>query len=295
MDSIKKKIAIIGGDNREKKLTGLLAQKGYQVNVLADEPFLEHERITYYTTVKSAIKGTDVVIAPVSGVDDRGFLKSSFVQKQVRLDENFFELFSTGTLFMIGVVNDYLKKYLMSKDIKHVELGSRDDFAILNAIPTAEGAIKIAIEETPFTLYDSNILVLGLGRVGKTLAWRLKLLGAEVYAATRSKKAIARGKDLGFNMIGYRNLSLLLPRMNIIFNTVPALVLNEELIKHVSSETLIIDLASSPGGTDFEAAKKRNITALLALGLPGKVAPESAGKILGEIVLAIIEKPAEYL
>ena len=295
MGRIQKKICIIGGDSREKKLAGLLARKGYAVNVLANNQFCNHENIDFYSEIKAAVSRADVIIAPVSSTDNQGYLKSRFIEKPVRLDDGFFQLFDSEALFLIGVVNDFLEKCLQKNSVNYVELTSLDGFAILNAIPTAEGALKIAIEETAVTIYNSNILILGLGRVGKTLGWRLNLLGAEVYAATRNNKAIARGKDLGLHMIGYNNLSLLLPRMDIIFNTVPALILNQELIEHINSEAIIIDLASSPGGTDFEAAKQRKIRAVLAPGLPGKIAPETAGDILGEIVSQIIEKPTNYI
>jgi dipicolinate synthase subunit A len=53
---------------------------------------------------------------------------------------------------------------------------------------------------------------------------------------------------------------------------------------------LIVDLATQPGGTDFEAANTYGLKAILAPGLPGKVAPTFAGKILADVVPKLLIK-----
>ena len=192
---------------------------------------------------------------------------------------------------MIGFANPKLKRLMEEKGMNYLELARLDELAILNAIPTAEGAIKIAIEETDITLYASKILVYGLGKVGLTLAWRLKALGADTYGVTRNRAAIARGKDLGIKMLNYASLNKYLPDMDILFNTAPALLIDKEAIALLKEEAVIIDLASAPGGTDFSAARERGIKAILAPGLPGKIAPVSAGRILANLIPELI---AEY-
>jgi dipicolinate synthase subunit A len=54
--------------------------------------------------------------------------------------------------------------------------------------------------------------------------------------------------------------------------------------------TLIIDLASKPGGTDFRYAEKRGIKALLAPGLPGIVAPKTAGQIVANVMAQLLKE-----
>ena len=54
--------------------------------------------------------------------------------------------------------------------------------------------------------------------------------------------------------------------------------------------SLIVDLASAPGGTDFAAAAALGHTALLASGLPARCAPDSAGAYLAQTVLHIMEE-----
>jgi Phosphoglycerate dehydrogenase and related dehydrogenases len=264
-----------------------LAEKGYKLSVLSDRP-LKGLGLFISSDIEKVIKDADIVIAPMTSTDEEGFLKNTFVEERIQLNSEFFNLMKKEALFLIGFVLPDLKKLLEDKGINYIELSRLDELAILNAVPTAEAAIKIAIEETDITIADSNVLVYGLGKTGLSLAWRLKLLGANTYGVTRNKAAIARGKDLGIKMLTYDTLAEHLPEMDILFNTVPALIIDRESIALLKEDALIIDLASAPGGTDFTAAREKGIKAILAPGLPGKTAPVTAGKILAELIPDII-------
>ena len=265
----------------------ILAERGFKLSVLSDRP-LKGPGLFISSNIEQVVRNADVVIAPTSSTDEEGYLKNTFVEERIQLNSGFFNLLNKNVLFLIGFANPLLKKILEDNGINYIELSRLDDLAILNAIPTAEAAIKIAIEETDITLASSNILVYGLGKVGLSLAWRLKALGANTFAVTRDGAAIARGKDLGIEMLTYDSVKTYLPDMDIIFNTVPALVIDKESIALLKEAALIIDLASSPGGTDFSAARERGIKAILAPGLPGKTAPVTAGKILADLIPDLI-------
>ncbi|NLM97508.1 MAG: dipicolinate synthase subunit DpsA [Halanaerobiaceae bacterium] len=281
-------IAVIGGDKREEVLIRILLEKGFKVSVLSENN-LGIDELFYTDDHALLLQNADVVIAPVSGLDDNLFLKSRFINNNIQLNSSFFDLMKKDALFLIGVVTEKLKKLLEEKSISFVELASLDSFAIKNAVPTAEGAIKIAIEETGFTIHNSKVIIYGLGRIGIPLAWRLKVLGADTYAVTRSKEAAARGMDLGIKMITYNLLDDYLPAMDIIFNTVPCKIITEESLSLVKKSAVIIDLASYPGGVDFESAGRMGIKAIHAPGLPGKLAPVTAGKILADTIIEILE------
>ena len=47
---------------------------------------------------------------------------------------------------------------------------AREECMVANAVPTAEGAVQVAMEELPFTLHSARVLILGFGRVGKLTA-----------------------------------------------------------------------------------------------------------------------------
>lgn len=54
--------------------------------------------------------------------------------------------------------------------------------------------------------------------------------------------------------------------------------------------SLIVDLASRPGGTDFAAARRLGLTAFHALSLPAACAPETAGEFVAQTVCEILRE-----
>ena len=166
-----------------------------------------------------------------------------------------------------------------------IDIMKDENFTIANTIPTAEGAIAKAIEETEFTLDNTNVMVIGYGRVGKTLCYKLKQLNANVYAVDKDEKELARAKTYGINAVNINEINMNICKMDIVFNTVPDLILTKERLILMSTETLILDLASKPYGTDFASAAKLGITAIQYPGIPGKIAPDfEAEKIIEFLV-----------
>lgn len=155
---------------------------------------------------------------------------------------------------------------------------------ILNAIPTAEGTIKIAIEETEKTINESNIMIMGYGRIGKILCKDFKNLGAKVYCTARKETDLAWIREGGYIPVTYSKIESYAEKIDIIVNTVPSLVIGEKLIKRLSKECLIIDIAGGSGGVDKSIAKRYKIKVIVALGIPGKVAPLTAAKYIKEII-----------
>ena len=159
-----------------------------------------------------------------------------------------------------------------------------------NTIPTAEGAIEIAISETPVTIHGSKCLVLGYGKIGKILTKDLYGMGAITYAAARKYADLAMIEGHGYEPLQMSTLKGRINEFDIIFNTVPALILDDEVLSKVQKDALIIDLASKPGGVDFEAAKKYGLRVIWALSLPGKVAPITSGAIIKDTIMNIINE-----
>ena len=142
------------------------------------------------------------------------------------------------------------------------------ELCLANAVPSAEGAIQIAMEETARTLHGTAALVIGYGRIGMALAPRLRGLGMDVTVCARRCETRALAEMQGFAAVPMEQLPAAAKAAPVIFNTVPALVLDETVLKGLPQETLVIDLASRPGGTDFEAAKRLRTRVVWALSLP---------------------------
>ncbi len=167
----------------------------------------------------------------------------------------------------------------------------REEFSIANAIPTAEGAIAIAMNELPITLHGSSALVIGYGRIGKVLARLLRGLGVNVTVSARKLADFAWINAEGYHVAHTGDLSGLLCKMkfDMIFNTVPHTVLGRDELKWIPSGTLIVDLASKPGGIDIGAAGECSHNVIWALSLPGKVAPVTSGYIIADTILGYLK------
>ena len=146
-----------------------------------------------------------------------------------------------------------------------------------NAAITADCALQVARNHLPVVLERCPVLVLGWGRIGKCLAKLLKATGAHVTVAARKETDLAMLQALGYEAEQTEKLRFGLVKYRLIFNTVPHLVLDQDQICHCGSDCVKIELASCPGiaGTDVIQAR----------GLPGKMAPESAGLLIAKSVI----------
>ena len=225
-----------------------------------------------YNDLLDNIINSDIIITPVPISKD-----GEHIIGEIMTINNFVEFVKAKNKIVItGGINDEIREKL--KDINYYDIMSYDYIATYNAIPTCEGAIKVAIENTDFTLNGSNICVLGFGRIGKMLARYLSSFGANIFCEARKENDIALMKAMGYNSIELNELDSFLPKMNIIFNTIPYKILDKKRLKLVNDSAVIIDVASYPGGVDFEGAKEMNKKVFWELGIPSKVAPESAAK-----------------
>ncbi len=277
------KIAILGGDAREMHLAGHLAGLGFSVRVFG-LPVPEGERVTVCQNPVQALAGAQAVVLPAPGISARGELYCPFLEKPPVVTEADFGCLPAGTPVFVGVARDVLKSIAARRGFRLVELFALDEVAILNSIPSAEGAIQLAMEKLPITIHGSESFVLGFGRTGATLAYLLVAMGARTTVIARNPAQRARACQLNCRAYDFPELPALIGKADVIFNTVPALVLPEPLLQKASPQVLIIDLASAPGGVDFEAAGRLGIKAFLAPGLPGKVAPQTAGQILSRVI-----------
>ena len=162
-----------------------------------------------------------------------------------------------------------------------------------NAVPTAEGAIQLAMESTDRTINGSRCLVTGCGRIGQLLAVRLQALGARVTLSARRYSGLAWAGAWGFAYLHTGRLSGHLESFDMIFNTVPSLIFDAGLLRELREDCFLMDLASAPGGVDFNAAKALGLHVMAAPGLPGKVAPRTAAAAIRDSIYHIMEERGE--
>ncbi|MHB1125539.1 MAG: dipicolinate synthase subunit DpsA [Bacillota bacterium] len=281
-------ISVLGGDDRELVLIPELVKLGASVVVAGFPSRSELNGTRIVQGVDEAIKGADVIILPMPGTDDHGTVRAVYATHKLVLSEEILKTISPKVPIIIGVAKPFLKDLAAAHGLRLIEIAEMDDIAILNAIPSAEGAIQIAMQETSITIHGSHSYILGFGRVGVTLARMLQGIGAKTTVIARRAAQLARAYEMGCRALSFEALDEVIHEAEIIFNTVPANVLEYNLLAKASKGVLIVDLASQPGGTDFQAAEKLGIKAILAPGLPGKVAPKTAGIILASAIPQLI-------
>ncbi len=177
---------------------------------------------------------------------------------------------------------------LEEENINIIMTAEIDELALYNAVPTAEGAVEVAMRESAITLSGSNALVTGFGRCGLPLARLLAAMNAHVTVAARKRDVLALADVLGFNTVTFDSLTEVVAEFDFLFNTVPAQILTADVLVNAKKTAVLIDIASSPGGSDFSAAQQLGLKSFLLPGLPGKVAPFTAGKILAKIYQNIL-------
>lgn len=281
------KYTILGGDKRSLELGKLLIKDGNDLCFYGFDNLDDYKDQS--VSLKDAVENAQVIIAPLPFSTDNININAPFSSEIIEIDK-VFDLISKDQIIMGGYLPLEHEKRLKEMNLKFDDYFKREEMQVLNAIPTAEGAIQVAMEETPITLHSSNVLVLGYGRIGKVLSQMLQGIGANVYVEARNYTDLAWIKSYGYTPIHQRDLNNYLPRMNIVFNTIPKMILNKDLLKSFESDCIIIDLASKPGGVDLDAAKELDIRTITALGLPGKAAPVTAAMVIKDTIYNIIEE-----
>ena len=280
--------AVIGGDLRQVYLAGLLSGEGY--NVLAVGFERDVEVSTDVLRVKSAAEAvmkSNCVILPLPYSVDRDTVNAPFARSPIPLEE-IWGAASEHQLVTGGMFPESIYAIALRNKFTLVDYYDREELAILNSIPTAEGAIGIAMEEMPITIHDSKCLVTGFGRVSKMLCRDLAALGGQVTVCVRKYSDLAWIKALGYTPVHISALDKVISSFDVVFNTVPAVILSENLLSRLKKDCLCIDLASKPGGVDFETAGRLGIKTVWALSLPGKVAPLTSGCIIKDTILNIL-------
>ena len=284
-------VAVMGGDARQLEIIRRLNEWDATVYLAGfdqlKEGFTEAIDLDFDS---DQVERLDAIILPVAGTDEQGRVDGIFTNRLLHLTESWLKRTPAHCQIYTGISNDYFTKLTSHINRNLIPLMDRDDVAIFNSIPTVEGTIMMVIQHTDFTIHGSKVVVLGLGRVGTGLARTFAQLGAHVSVGVRSSASAARVYEMGLTPLDMNNLAKEMPECDIILNTVPAPVVQAAVIKQLPSHALIIDLASKPGGTDFRYAEKRGIKAMLAPGLPGIVAPKTAGRIIADVISQVIKK-----
>ncbi|MCR4890436.1 MAG: serine carboxypeptidase [Ruminococcus sp.] len=270
-----------GGDLRQKYMCEKLCAFG-KVYALGIEGSVGAEVIS---SPEDVPESADVLVLPIMSEGD----SIEIGGEKIGL-ERLASRVKAGGLVLGGKISAEQEKLFSDMGLVTGDYFKRESLAVKNSIPTAEGALMIAMGNSADTVFGSKVLILGFGRTGKCCARLFKALGAECTVSARRPEVLAQAWTEGFDTFTMSELAARIDSFDTIMNTVPAMILTEEILASAKAGCLVIDLASMPGGTDFAAAKRLEINAIHALALPGKVAPASAGRLIAEAIREITDE-----
>ena len=281
-------ISILGGDLRQVCLARLLSEDGWKVITWG----LEKGGGDGGAPLDQALAG-NILLLPMP-VCRNGMLHLPLTDTELEAERLWARL-RYDQLLLGGMTSDLSRRLMADYGLTLLDYYNREETQVANAVPTAEGALQLAMESTDRTLHGSRCLIIGYGRIGRRLADRLLALGAEVTVSARKYGDLAWIEAWGYRGVQTGALTGQLDRFDLIFNTAPALILDGTRLRETREDCVIIDLASAPGGVDLEAAKRLSRRAIPAPGLPGKVAPRTAAAAIRDSVYHILEERGELM
>ena len=288
------KFAVLGGDMRILKLTGLLAADGHSVHVFGMDRMPPEPGVIQSETLQEACSGAAAVLLPLPATNGQGSVTSP-LSSRILPCEAALQAVELGCPVLAGRITPDLAQAARKAESRLTDYFLREELIVANAAATAEGAIQLLMEETDACILGLRVLVIGYGRIGKLTAHRLRAMGAEVTVSARKCADIAWIRAMGYTPAETGALEDVLGSFDAVVNTVPALVLDEARLMRLRQDCVCIDLASNPGGLDFAAASRLGLRAVWALGLPGEVAPRAAAAAIREAVYNILREGGDAL
>ncbi len=241
---------IVGADERSCFLAELAREKGHLV---VDEPPF------------------DVVILPLP---------------RWTAEEEVLAMLPPGQRVVVGQTDGSFEALAQEKGWQLLRVLQDEEFTLLNAIPSAEGAVYAAMRHAPYTLHGANCVVIGYGRIGQVLTRMLRGLGAHVTVVARRQES----RDAaGPGSLAIDQIKDALPDVQVLFNTVPSPLIGKEELDLMQESALLIELASAPYGIDLPLAQSMGLRAWLEAGIPARYSPKTAA----EIWLSYIERGCE--
>ena len=266
----------MGGDLRNFFLAKLLSKEKHEVKVYGFEKI---ENFKECETYENMISSSEIVVLPIPFTKDKKTINMPLSNRNIRIQELAYHL-ENKTIF-VGNMPEDIQEILKEKQNEVIDFMKKEEFAVLNAIPTAEATIEIILKNTNKILQGSHCLIFGFGRIGKVLAHKLQGLAVDVTCMVTNELEKAWATAYGYQITTIEKLQnyyTKIKQYDIIINTIPKIIFKEEL-REIKKETLVIDLASKPYGIDRKIVEEENINFIEALGLPRKISTNDISKI----------------
>lgn len=291
--------AVIGGDMRQTYLVRELVHHQSCVThyaLLSPPDKLECFETSYVQishSLKEACTRSQCVIGPIPFCKGRGTINQQVFNDSLSTSYLLSLLHSGQCLFGGAIPKDFSQS-AKEKGVRVYDFLEEKSFTQFNTIATAEGALCEAISRSPQNLHRSNCGILGFGACGSTLAAYLSRLFCNVHVFSDDSLECAKAGIIASTSGNLTCFEKNADTFDFVFNTIPALVLTEEILRNMKTCVTIIDIASAPGGVNYTAAKKLGMKATLCPGLPGKYAPLSSAKAVKATLETMLSQEKQH-
>lgn len=279
----KKSIAVIGGDARLYYTAAYFAQQGETVFAAGSEKLACGLNAAELTDLSDALRA-DILVFGLPFTKDGEFLFAPFAKNEIPLKDIYKQLHAGQTVYA-GMLSPAAIGAIRDAGAAATDYFRNEALTLMNARLTAEALAGLLILRLPHAVFGAKIAVTGFGRIGEFLALTLKALGADTTAYARSPLQRAKARALGLRSAPLETLTEQQNRFHALVNTVPSPILGEKALAQLNRDCVLFEAASAPYGIDAAAAERLKMTRYPAAGLPGKYAPESAGRFIAQTIL----------
>jgi len=283
-------VAVVGGDGRMLEHMRLARLAGAKVQHYGLVPGAEEAAGgPAATNLVEAVKGARIISCPIPGVGDDDALYAKYTSERLRMTTEVLKGAAPRAMLFTCWSTPRMDEWAKGTPVEIIAYGDDDALSILHAVPTAEGAIRVAIENTEDTILGMNVLCLGLGRVGISVVQAFEGLKARLTLAARNPAQLARAWAMSADPVDLRDLGERIGEFPLIVSSASGRVLGEELLARTRPDVVIIDLCSPPGSVDFEAAKALCRKVVWARAQAGR-APRRAGYDEWQVLMRIVRE-----
>jgi dipicolinate synthase subunit A len=283
-------VAVVGGDLRMVEHMRQARAAGAVVQHYGSVPGSEEAAgCPAAPSFAAAIKGARIISCPIPGVGTDDALYTGFTKEKLFCTTEILSTAAEGAMLFSGRITPRMHEWAKGTPVAMISYGEDDPLAILHAVPTAEGAIKVAIENTETTLLGLNTLCIGLGRVGMSVAQAFEGMKAKVTLAARNPSQLARAWAMNTTPLALKDLGARIGEFPLIVSSASGLVLTRDILEKVDPKALIIDLCSPPGSVDFPAAEALGLKVIWARAQAG-TAPRTAGYNEWQVMMRIVRE-----
>lgn len=178
-----------------------------------------------------------------------------------------------------GKLSENHQEKLKNKDVVYHNLMNDEIFTIKNANLTAEGVLALILENSPKSIFENNVLILGAGRIAKALSIYLGRLGVHHAMVRFNKEKFPECFTFTNTCYFGDDYQTHLHEYDVIVNTIPQVLFDEQNFGKIARDTIYIETAST---NSIDPALATHFKFVPAPALPQRYSKQTAAKYLLE-------------